>query len=350
MAFFQCTPKIHDVKHFITSLCHIWTMGRTLVLIQAVVLLSIAFHAGATDPPSQRTLQNVFWMHVQKTSSWLGNFLLLWGCSTVRNEQRLKNRLEADQMLYSGIAKNMTALRCETSFFTGAFGFGYHVPFTALHNTSTITLFRNPYNRVISSFLYGKGIHQIMFPLGFPNRAKVKFNLRDKIKKSPFPVLTYVQLPGIANCQTKMLLGKECGEVTAVSEEEMAEALRRLREDVSFVGLTEESEASARLFLAMFRFPQGVTHAKELVVDMDKKEYAENVNLLVQSVGQAPRLNKGHTSELNTELRDVLRQHGWRDVPDETLYTEAVRLFYERCKVYQIPTKYSEALLLGVMH
>ena len=189
-----------------------------------------------------------------------------------------------------------------------------------------------------------------MFPLGFPNRAKVKFNLRDKIRKSPFPVLTYVQLPGIANCQTKMVLGKECGEVTAVSEEDMVEALRRLHYDIPFIGLTEESEASARLFLAMFSFPKAKSDGKVLVVDMDKQQHEENVDFMVQSVSLAPRMNKGHTSELNAELRDVLRQHGWRDVPDETLYTEAVRLFYERCKMYQIATKYTAALLIGVMH
>lgn len=304
---------------------------------------------GGVDTLEPAVLNQVFWMHIQKTSSWLGNFLLLWGCSSVRNKQQKQHKSLSDSMLYSGIARDMSVLNCEVPFYTGDFGFGYHVPFSSQHNRTAITLFRNPYNRVISSFLFGKGIHQIMFPLGFPNRAKVKYNLRDTIRKSPFPILTYVQLPGIASCQTKMVLGKECGEVTSISEDDMAEALRRLRYDIPFVGLTEESEASARLFLAMFGFPKRDKDNKSLATVKDQEQNAKSVDFVMQSVTLAPRINKGHTSEVNAELRGVLRRHSWRDVPDETLFIEAVRIFYERCKMYQVTTKYSQAVL-GAMN
>lgn len=281
-------------------------------------------------------LNTAFWMHIQKTSSWLGNFLLLWGCGSVRDlpAQKKKN------MLYSHLARNLSRLQCEIPFYTGDFGYGYHVPLNVNLNSTAITLFRNPYDRVISSFMYGKGVHQIMFPLGFPDRAKRKFALREAIRKSEFPILSYVQLPGIASCQAKMTLGRECGEVAEVTAVDVDEARRRIRFDLAFVGLTEESEAAARLFLAMYPIPSRVSERN--AINNEEEEQA-----LMDAVNQAPRTNRDHTAQANEEHKEVLKQHRWVDVADEAVYREAIEVFYERCHVYSIDTKYSKTEMLG---
>jgi hypothetical protein len=179
-----------------------------------------------------------------------------------------------------------------------------------------------------------------MFPLGFPNRANVKFDLREQIRKSQYPILTYVQLPGIASCQTKMVLGKECGEPVDISEAQLKEALRRVRQDMAFVGLTEESEASAELFLAMYR------PAKK--AGQDGTLSGAETEKLVSMLAAAPRKNRDHTAELDRALLAVLQQHDWRDVLDEAVYIEAVRVFYERCRRYNVPTAHTQEELLAL--
>ena len=194
--------------------------------------------------------------------------------------------------MYSSVAKKLQSMGCETEYYTGKFGFGYHVPYPAGLNATTVTLFRNPYSRIVSAFLYGKGIHQIMFPLGFPDRAKVKFKLRETIKASEFPILTYAQLPGIASCQTKMVLGMECGQPVEIDNYRIIEAQKRIRDEIAFVGLTEESDASARLFLAMFDPPNPAMGRRKELTTQDKEA-------LVATLKQNPRANKGHTASVD---------------------------------------------------
>lgn len=288
------------------------------------------FLATCTMALCSQVMPAVFWMHIQKTSSWLGNFLLLWGCSHVR---QLSTKTK-QSMLYVAVGRNMSRLQCEVPFHTGNFGFGYHVPFDKSMNRTAITLYRNPYNRAISSFLYGKGVHQIMFPLGFPDRAKRKFELRKQIRESAFPLLTYVQLPGIASCQAKMTLGRECGETSPVTAEDLVEAVRRVRYDLAFVGLTEESQASAQLFLAMY----------PVILSKQEADTGGKIDesVLLAAVGTAPRTNADHTHKVNEELYNVLKDNQWRDTADEVVYRAAVEVFYERCRLYRVETKHSE--------
>ena len=313
--------------------------GFALTVLVSVACVQFMAFAQVTRPDSvapTHQLQPAFWMHIQKTSSWLGNFLLLWGCSLVRG----MSPSSKEHMLYAHLARNLSRLQCEIPFYTGNFGFGYHVPLNINMNRTAITLFRNPYDRVISSFMYGKGVHQIMFPLGFPDRAKRKFALRETIRKSEFPILSYVQLPGIASCQAKMTLGRECGETAEVTSGDIIEARRRIRFDLAFVGLTEESEASARLFLAMYPIP-----FKDNTISNEKRKKEEQS--LLEAVNQAPRTNRDHTAQANEDHKRVLLQHNWSDSADVGVYWEAVEVFYERCQGYGIKTKYSKSILLA---
>jgi hypothetical protein len=298
--------------------------------LAVLVLVGIQLSNASADTERVR-LTTVFWMHIQKTSSWLGNFLLSWGCESVRLRSR---SVSLQPLSYSALAKTLPSLECEANYYTGKFQFGYHVPHTGSMNGTTVTLFRNPYSRVISSFLYGKGVHQMMFPLGFPDRAKVKFGLRDKIRASPYPVLAYARLPGIASCQTKMVLGMECGEPITIEQTQLEEAFRRIRYDFAFVGLTEESDASARLFLAMY----SPTTSPKISVDEEEE--------MLRGLHSAPRVNSQHTSLVNSELLSVLREHEWRDAADEHTYHAAVELFFERCAHYGISTKRTKEELL----
>jgi hypothetical protein len=299
----------------------------------------------------------VFWLHIQKTSSWMGNFLLFWGCASLREKD---SGVIPHAAMYGSIAKKLDSIQCEVNFDVGQFQFGYHVPHQPKVNVSAITLLRNPASRTISSYLHGTGIHQIMFPVGFPNRAKVKYSLRNKINASPFPILTYANLTGIKSCQTKMILGIDCGVEIILTTSDLQEALRRLRYDMFFIGLTEEAAASANLFLAMYPsqiqrqhqaqllkgidFPVDNTGAQQKdltssgIVDVTRNE----MKLLIPDLlNLAPRKNPAHTQKVDVELKNVLTKHDWEDKFDSVVYKEGAKIFYERCMQYSIQTAHS---------
>lgn len=256
--------------------------------------------------------------------------------------------------------KNTSNLDCEIDFYTGPFEFGYHVPYPSNLNRTTVTLFRKPYHRIISSFLYGKGIHSIMFPIGFPNRVKVKFALRANITGSTYPVLTYARLPGIASCQIKMVLGRNCGENVDISKAMVIEARRRIRYDMAFVGLTEESDASSKLFVFMFT-NSGIKNNNQIDTSLQHQIHGDIVqstnmsnikmdihtfNILQLQSSSTPRKNQLHTLEKNIQLEKTLRVHNWKDEWDEIIYKEAAELFFERCHYYGIETKHTLKQLL----
>lgn len=276
------------------------------------------------QPPSA-TLGTVFWMHIQKTSSWFGDYLLLWGCpSLASSEEASQSSSSSHILLYSRVsAKDLRKLKCSVSFFTGSHGYGYHVPFSSPVNRSTVTLLRDPYDRMISSFLHGKGVHQMMFPIGFRDRIKLKYALRRNITSSKYPILSYASLDGMSGCQTKMVLGFDCGEMTELTDKHLEEAKRRLRYDMAFVGITEESKATADLFLAMY--PNPLLSSTTL-------------SLLNNSYRLRPRKNKDHTNQVNEQLRFTLTSNNWVDRFDGELYSFARALFHERCQAHHVRT------------
>jgi hypothetical protein len=169
----------------------------------------------------------------------------------------------------------------------------------------------------------------------------MKYEVRQRIIKADVPILAYAQTPGIASCQTKMMLGKNCGEDMEITQAELQEAIRRVRYDMKFIGLTEEPEASARLFLAMHPFPlaRGSTAPTAVPISVNTTEMMVSVTHL------HTRTNHAHTPELNVKLRLDLSTHHWVDAPDEALYREAVAVFYERCGRYGIMTKRTREVL-----
>jgi hypothetical protein len=275
------------------------------------------------QPQPIATLGTVFWMHIQKTSSWFGDYLLLWGCPSLASSEEASQ--SSHILLYSRVAAkdDLRKLKCNVSFFTGSHGYGFHVPFSSPVNRSTVTLLRDPYDRMISSFLHGKGVHQMMFPIGFRDRVKLKYALRRNISSSKYPILSYASLDGMSGCQTKMVLGKDCGEITELTDMHLEEAKRRLQYDMAFVGITEDSKATADLFLAMY--PNNLLSTTTL-------------SLLNNSYRLRPRKNKDHTNKVNEQLRFTLTSNNWIDRFDGELYRFARALFHERCQAHHVRT------------
>lgn len=191
--------------------------------------------------------------------------------------------------------------------------FGFHVPYSRDYpemNHTVLTMFREPRDRLVSAFLFNEGI---MLPRGYKIPPHAIAELKRNISNSPHPILSYAQLPGIASCQMKMLIGHNCGENVVLSEDLLNEAFRRLHADVAFFGLTEEPLATLELFHAMFG---GYSLIKIPAI----------------------RQNSRYTNEYKGLLLQTLESFSWRDYWDDALYNEARRVFYQRCRVYNIST------------
>lgn len=164
-------------------------------------------------------LKSVYWMHIQKTSSWMGNLIALWACpefcryyvqkkfpneksftslhdklmtvnyidgamsiikinnnNTVNNNNHHKPKMidhrryeyHAHELPHNFNFQNPSGMlrsylmNCSVNFDGFNQGYGWHQPLCSdVMRPLTMTLFRKPSSRVISAFLF-----EIMFPAG----------------------------------------------------------------------------------------------------------------------------------------------------------------------------------------
>jgi len=175
-------------------------------------------------------LNSIKWMHIQKTSSWIGDFLLMYACPHLRPSY---DSMEDQVFFYDKVRTDESLLQdCEVQVKRGFDGsFGWHDPYTAsVGNGSIVSIFRKPEYRLISSFLFN-----MMIPTG--NVFAPNATLPEYVHKAKYPFIAYAQVPGMSSCQIKMVLGHYCGkEVRALAPRDVAEAKRRVEHDFAFVG------------------------------------------------------------------------------------------------------------------
>ncbi len=98
------------------------------------------------------TISYVNWMHIQKTSSWMGDFLLLAYC---HNISELYHNISTHSFLYDS-AKYGILFKYNCSIFNKQYGF--HLPYgKSAMNETTVSLFRKPIKRLISAYLFNDG-------------------------------------------------------------------------------------------------------------------------------------------------------------------------------------------------
>jgi hypothetical protein len=222
---------------------------------------------------------------------------------------------------------NITQWNCQFQILgTEYLHYGHHVPYDPeFWKGATVTIFRQPINRLISAFLFADGV---MIPRGFYD-YELEAEVRRNVTSSPHPIYAYATLRGISQCQAKMVMGYDCGnDVAPFNPKQLREIHRRLLEDFLFFGLQEESKATYDLFLAMF----GVGH-------LNDKSVVERG--LPPPYLLAYRQNLERVSERRKEeLREELKLMRWSDKADEFVYEIAKRIFYKRCREHGVETKY----------
>jgi hypothetical protein len=269
-------------------------------------------------------------MHIQKTSSWLGDFILLWACPQLLLDFRKERPLG---FFYDKMKSKISTLQgCNVRVSTGggSYGYHYHLPryMEPYQNRSTVTVFRNPMERLISAYFFNDGM---MFPLGEPYRGTQQQMKKTQLRNTSAPIISYAYLEGIPSCQTKMVLGYDCGTPIHFSDREIEEAKRRIEFDLLFFGLSEESEATANLFYAML--------GRNIPFEEDATPYMVPCKL-------GYRVNKHVNSSDKESARNILMRYRWSDKADEALYNHAQNVFYRRCNEYNISTnKYPQPFL-----
>jgi hypothetical protein len=201
-------------------------LAYTLCLLLLVVLLF------GNDLYLPERLEGVKWMHIQKTSSWMGDFLLLYACPHLRPMyDSRKNKI----FFYDVVRANTTLLdHCEIPIVRNRDGlYGWHDPYSAPSSRGKlVTMFRKPEDRIISSFLFDNML--------IPSGSVYSYNqtLPDYVTNSPTPLVAYASVPGFDACQTKMVLGYHCGQdVHGITTTGLVEAKRRIEYDFAFFGM-----------------------------------------------------------------------------------------------------------------
>jgi hypothetical protein len=260
-------------------------------------------------------------MHIQKTSSWIGDLLLRWSCPGI--DDGFKVDPDEHHFLADRVRHNLSSWKCDSEIITSYDHYGQHIPYDPhVAKGAVVTMFRKPMDRIISAFLFADGMH---IPRGHP-LGDFEHEIRANLSKTPHPIISYAGFLGIPHCQTKMVLGYHCGNnIPTFTKEEMSDARSRVQNDFAFIGITEEPEASYLLFLAMF----GPGHVA------DHPELAPPYQL-------SYRKNAHHDDWAKKHFTGNLKKHGWEDQPDEYIYGVARSVFYRRCLEYQVATKYHE--------
>jgi hypothetical protein len=285
----------------------------------------------------------ISWMHIPKTSSWIGDLILAWGCPKYRMRYRqylTEIQTQPKRRFFFDSLKPILAQEtgCDVRFETQGVLYGGHLPHTdpVGLNHSVVTMFREPISRVVSAFFFCTGpTAPFLFPLGFTQRHDKVFRLEviRKVFESSNPLLSYATMQEIPSCQMKMVLGIECGKPVALQEADIIEAKRRIREDFHFFGLMEEAEATAHLYRAMYGHWGTYDNGQPLP---SPGTYSQ----LIRSKKKSGKCaNTAHQNATSWELAQMLRNYGFADYFDQQLYEEAKRVFYERCRRYGIRTK-----------
>lgn len=216
-----------------------WSSWVTVIICLHITTFLTSVHAKSDVLKIDRRFyrpdkSEVFWMHIQKTSAWLDNFLAVWACPTFskfiygkykhiydKNPSKFSYfssatqyfrtmNISADTMLMKS-----TLMNCSVNINGHLSGLGWHTSYMdPSMNGTVVSLFRKPSSRIISAFLF-----DILIPFGFTNRTIAEREVvKESIKKAEHPIYTYATWPGISGCQTKMVLGYGCGEDLALTK------------------------------------------------------------------------------------------------------------------------------------
>ena len=304
-----------------------------------------------TRSPREIT-DEIFWFHVPKAGSSFLTTLFHWACPRVPGDVAL-----AEGANRGYLHKHWKQwIWCDVQFTDIVPG---HSPFVRSRDRGRAAgLFRRPQQRVMSA--YESGLHHY----GMRDFRRMQSVVREIATKDIQRALkTYAEWPGIAGCQTKMVLGKTCSSVYSLSAADLEEAKRIVENEFLFVGLTDEYDRSICLFHAMLG---GVVRPNEFLNSRRSDRLRGGTESQRSLEPDAERLLRGQKKRWNSaRFRDtpsstkrtvhetrhtgifrklsngsydesVLRAIDYKDPFDEALYDYVKKIFEQRGAMYDI--------------
>jgi hypothetical protein len=272
----------------------------------------------------RKKLFSIYWMHVQKTGSSFWNTVYLYACPrgpAVYNDYKDKATSDGkplfNKLIHPSVLPDDHINACDVRMFVpdkakmapelnkDQLPIGLHYPYHPRYRHAAVTMLRAPAERLISAFYYqqynGQRMHR---PQGFDH-----VGMTERFEREVHTIVDYARFPGIASCTTKMMLGHYCASPVVLTEEDLAEAKRRLREEFVFVGMTAEWSRSISLFHTQF----GELRVKPI---------------------ELVKINAGRHHAKYEAARLQLLASGWTDRFDTELHDEAKAIFESRCEMY----------------
>lgn len=261
--------------------------------------------AAAADEQDERP--RLFWMHVQKTGSAFGATIVRVGCPEFY--------MDTKKSLAPPTLRSWPTY-CRRKLVDGSH---QHTPYDPSFKGIAVTLLRDPADRLVSAYFFGR-THP-MFPAGHDFKdlndvdAAAAFARIAKKNGNRSYIDTYARTPGVAHCQTKAVLGRLCGDAAPLEPSDLDEALRRLDEDFLFVGAQAFFPESVRTLHAML--------APELEVDLHR---------LAESTSRIHR----YTAQQRDGARAALERAGFHDAFDGPLYARGLARFRRAAARYGV--------------
>eukprot|EP00039_Didymoeca_costata_P003417 m.67520 g.67520 ORF g.67520 m.67520 type:complete len:351 (+) comp11897_c0_seq1:122-1174(+) len=194
----------------------------------------------------QKTLNQLYWLHVPKCGTSFGLTLMNFGCPRLPNEVDFPKEANSDPRLpilplMADLTKRYKlSIYCDPNTFDRSRPLAFHMPVPPqLYNSQRgVALLRDPRKRDFSAF-----------------HSKHADGMKKQLKPSLKRVETlgdYMAFPGIRSCQVKMMTGRYCAEYSLVTNQDLENAKKHLSTALAFVGLTDYFNESVCLFHAMF--------------------------------------------------------------------------------------------------
>jgi hypothetical protein len=151
----------------------------------------------------------------------------------------------------------------------------------------------------------------------------------DKALLQHVQLRAYAESAAIRGCQTKMLLGRACAENIQLEEADIAEAVRRVKEEFAFVGITSRWRASVCLFHRMYRKLSDSTWGEAVPAELINSR--PGLGTTVEEWGaESGQVAEVATRALKRQQTAYLQQIGYADNADDAVYRAALELFTTR--------------------
>merc|ERR1712216_955610 len=175
-----------------------------------------------------RQSQQIFWLHIPKCGTSFYNTLYHWMCPIIPTSVKLRQRGNIED--YHRYFPDWAFCGIHSRARSG------HLSYDEKRDKGlAVGLFRSPASRIVSGF--NANFHHYGMARGTINTFKPAMQTA-LLKGGPTLALKqYAEWPGIAHCQTKMLVGAACAtDKITVTEHVVNTALQNLHQGFIFVG------------------------------------------------------------------------------------------------------------------